>query len=110
MASEGRLGQILPPAGAKFARMTRVREKHFAAVAGFLLLTQPFQPPLQPQSAQKSPAGRPNAIAYFVDEAAKAGLTAKNTFGGISTKKYIIETTGTGVAIFDYDNDGWPDI
>ncbi len=22
----------------------------------------------------------------------------------------IIETTGTGVAIFDYDNDGWPDI
>ena len=26
------------------------------------------------------------------------------------TKKYIIETTGTGVAIFDYDNDGWPDI
>ena len=26
------------------------------------------------------------------------------------SKKYIIETTGTGVAIFDYDNDGWPDI
>jgi len=25
-------------------------------------------------------------------------------------EKYIIETTGTGVAIFDYDNDGWPDI
>ena len=33
-----------------------------------------------------------------------------NVFGGIDTKKYIIETTGTGVAIFDYDNDGWPDI
>ena len=33
-----------------------------------------------------------------------------NTFGGVTTKKYIIETTGTGVAIFDYDNDGWPDI
>jgi hypothetical protein len=32
------------------------------------------------------------------------------TFGGKETKKYIIETTGTGVAIFDYDNDGWPDI
>ncbi len=28
----------------------------------------------------------------------------------MDTKKYIIETTGTGVAIFDYDNDGWPDI
>ena len=33
-----------------------------------------------------------------------------NTFGGVTTKKYIIETTGTGVAIFDADNDGWPDI
>ena len=49
-------------------------------------------------------------LANFVDEAAKAGLTAKNTFGGVDTKKFIIETTGTGVAIFDYDNDGWPDI
>jgi hypothetical protein len=49
-------------------------------------------------------------IAYFVDEAAKAGLGAPNTFGGVDTKKFIIETTGTGVAIFDYDNDGWPDV
>ena len=48
--------------------------------------------------------------AYFTDDAAKAGLTMKNVFGGVDTKKYIIETTGTGVAIFDYDNDGWPDI
>ena len=46
----------------------------------------------------------------FVDVAEKAGLTFSNVFGGLTTKKYIIETTGTGVAIFDYDNDGWPDI
>ncbi len=50
------------------------------------------------------------AIASFADIAAKAGLTTPNVFGGIDTKKYIIETTGNGVAIFDYDNDGWPDI
>ncbi len=49
-------------------------------------------------------------LANFVDIAEKAGLTATNVFGGVETKKYIIETTGTGVAIFDYDNDGWPDI
>jgi enediyne biosynthesis protein E4 len=49
-------------------------------------------------------------IAHFTDVAAKAGLTAPVIFGGENTKKYIIETTGTGVAIFDYDNDGWPDI
>jgi len=54
--------------------------------------------------------GSRKPVAYFTDEAAKAGLTMKNVFGGVDTKKYIIETTGTGVAIFDYDNDGWPDV
>jgi hypothetical protein len=49
-------------------------------------------------------------VADFIDEAEKAGLRMVNVFGGKSEKKYIIETTGTGVAIFDYDNDGWPDI
>ena len=52
----------------------------------------------------------PPSIAYFTDIAEKAGLTMMNVFGGIDTKKYIIETTGTGVAIIDFDNDGWPDI
>jgi hypothetical protein len=66
---------------------------------------------LAPAFAQThTPAPPPNAVAWFTDEAAKAGLTMMNVFGGIDTKKYIIETTGTGVAIFDYDNDGWPDI
>jgi hypothetical protein len=58
----------------------------------------------------KPPAPPPATIATFTDIAQKAGLAAQNTFGGVDTKKYIIETTGTGVAIFDYDNDGWPDI
>src|SRR5260370_19290697 len=49
-------------------------------------------------------------IAHFTDVAAKAGLTAPVVFGGENAKKYIIETTGTGVAIFAYDNDGSPDI
>jgi len=60
-----------------------------------------------PQTQPKPPQ---NAIAYFTDVAQKAGLTAPIVFGGKDTKKYIIETTGTGAAIFDYDNDGWPDI
>jgi hypothetical protein len=61
-----------------------------------------------PVQAQTKPPQ--NAIAYFTDVAQKAGLTAPIVFGGKDTKKYIIETTGTGAAIFDYDNDGWPDI
>jgi len=62
-------------------------------------------PKAQTNSVHASPP-----IANFNDMAEKAGLTMKNVFGGLDTKKYIIETTGTGVAIFDYDNDGWPDI
>ena len=59
---------------------------------------------------QSGPANHDSQLANFVDVAEKAGLTAPVIFGGVETKKYIIETTGTGVAIFDYDNDGWPDI
>ncbi|PYU60038.1 MAG: RNA-binding protein, partial [Acidobacteria bacterium] len=46
----------------------------------------------------------------FVDIAARAGLVAKTVAGNEKIKKYIIETTGSGAAFFDYDNDGWPDI
>jgi enediyne biosynthesis protein E4 len=65
----------------------------------------------KPQQNQAQDRKQPaKSIAYFTDVAKKAGLTMMNTFGGVTTKKYIIETTGTGVAIFDADNDGWPDI
>src|ERR1700719_434009 len=69
------------------------------------------QSPAQP-SPQTSAAknGVNPGLANFSDIAEKAGLTAVNVFGGVDTKKYIIETTGTGAAIFDYDDDGWPDI
>lgn len=46
----------------------------------------------------------------FVDIAARAGLTAKTEDGSERKKKYIIETTGSGAAFIDYDNDGWPDV
>jgi enediyne biosynthesis protein E4 len=64
---------------------------------------------LRSQTPKQKAIDNPS-IANFTDIAEKAGLTAVNVFGGVETKKYIIETTGTGVAIFDYDNDGWPDI
>ncbi len=48
--------------------------------------------------------------ADFRDIAAVAGLTGKNVFGGTERKDYILETTGNGVAIFDYDGDGRNDI
>ena len=48
--------------------------------------------------------------AWFVDVAPQAGLTVRNVNGGAETKRYILEATGSGVAIIDYDRDGWPDI
>ena len=48
--------------------------------------------------------------AWFVDVAGKAGIAVKNINGGATTKQYIIEATGSGAAIIDYDRDGWPDI
>jgi len=75
-----------------------------------MMLSSASLSPASAQTSDHSNKTEPQKIAYFVDEAAKAGLSAPNTFGGVDTKKFIIETTGTGVAIFDYDNDGWPDI
>jgi hypothetical protein len=46
----------------------------------------------------------------FEDVARSSGLTVANTSGGKTRKDYILETTGNGVAIFDYDGDGAEDI
>ena len=46
----------------------------------------------------------------FRDIAEVAGLTAVNVSGGTSSKKYILETTGNGVALVDIDNDGLLDV
>ena len=46
----------------------------------------------------------------FVDVGKQAGLNATTIFGGVKKNKYLLETTGCGVAFYDYDNDGWLDI
>jgi enediyne biosynthesis protein E4 len=81
-----------------------------SAACNLILLANIAVPLENSQSSDLPGKSASRKIAYFVDEAAKAGLSTPNTFGGVNSKKFIIETTGTGVAIFDYDNDGWPDI
>jgi len=70
-------------------------------------------PDLTPQTTHlpkhTSPAVKPPQI-HFEDIARQAGLTALNVYGGDTHKEFIIETTGNGAIIFDYDNDGWPDV
>lgn len=60
--------------------------------------------------AKPLPPGMKPPVVQFEDIAAQAGLTGVNVSGAASNKQFIVETTGTGVAIFDYDNDGLPDI
>jgi hypothetical protein len=47
----------------------------------------------------------------FSDITARAGLSnARNVSGSADNKRYLVEEMGCGVALFDYDNDGWLDI
>ena len=46
----------------------------------------------------------------FKDIAGSAGLTSWTHHMGSPEKKSILETIGSGVALLDYDNDGWLDI
>jgi hypothetical protein len=45
----------------------------------------------------------------FTDIAAVAGLVHPSIYGGVDHKRFIIETNGAGVALLDYDRDGWLD-
>jgi hypothetical protein len=55
-----------------------------------------------------SPA--PDLGVTFVNVGRESGLNAKTIYGGEHKNKYLLETTGCGVAFYDYDNDGWLDI
>jgi len=46
----------------------------------------------------------------YQDASKKSGLTVWRHRMGNPEKNYILETTGSGVALLDYDHDGWIDI
>jgi len=65
-----------------------------------------------PILAQAQSSGTANAAiaATFMDVGRAAGLNVKTIYGGEHKNKYLLETTGCGVAFYDYDHDGWLDI
>src|SRR5580700_4035354 len=99
--------------------------KIFARVASVLVSLPTFVLFLSPSAeafqgtASPGPLARPvphvqtnlpPITVEFRDIAPQAGLTAVNVSGDAHNKRYILETTGSGVVIFDYDNDGLMDI
>ena len=60
------------------------------------------------QSARR--CSRERSRRFFLNVARESGLNAKTIYGGEHKNKYLLETTGCGVAFYDYDHDGWLDI
>lgn len=62
------------------------------------------------------PAGRTGGVhepllgVSYVEVSRQTGLNFQNVFGAAARKRYLLETTGCGVAWIDYDRDGYPDI
>ncbi len=82
-----------------------------AALSASLLASTNTPPPAQTQTPTKPPAPSSAPLPFsFTNIARQAGLTATTIYGGRETNKYLLETTGCGVALIDYDNDGWLDI
>jgi enediyne biosynthesis protein E4 len=86
------------------ARLTRVRDT--VAHAGLLLLWLPFVAAPAALSQSKSP---PVVQPRFSDVTSALSVHFQH-IASHTSKKYLIETMGSGVALFDYDNDGRLDV
>ncbi|PYX58826.1 MAG: RNA-binding protein, partial [Acidobacteria bacterium] len=64
----------------------------------------------EPSKSDNLPKSPREIDVNFINVARDSGLNIKTIFGGEHKNKYLLETTGCGVAFYDYDNDGWLDI
>ena len=79
------------------------------SLSGKVLFGQGVAPHTTKPLPKAAPSGRP-FNARFEDVAHEAGLREPVIYGGVDTKKFIVESTGCGCAFIDYDNDGWMDL
>lgn len=63
-----------------------------------------------PRAAPKMPAGIRVPAIDLRDVAPAWGVTSPNYYGGETSKRHILEMSGNGVALFDFDNDNKLDI
>ncbi|HVO09114.1 MAG TPA: CRTAC1 family protein [Vicinamibacteria bacterium] len=75
----------------------------------FVLLLAQTRP--QPPTVVVPPASPLAAPGVgFVDATRASGLAAFHRVSGSPNKDYILEAKGGGVAVIDFDGDGWPDV
>jgi enediyne biosynthesis protein E4 len=86
------------------AVMNRRRWLQSAATAalGYVLRPLPAAALLSPSKSEYFPR--------YADVAKEAGLLVKTIVVGHENKDFLLSTTGGGIALFDYDNDGWLDL
>jgi enediyne biosynthesis protein E4 len=79
----------------------------FASIVLALISVQELLPGSRRQTSQASPRGS-SGLPQFVDIRNSTGIK----FDHLSSpeQKYIVESMSGGVALIDYDRDGWPDI
>ena len=89
------------------------RRAWLAAISAPLLGPRAFGQGVATRGLRPAPRSKPSGLpflAQFTDISAAAGLRFPVIYGPRERADYIVETTGCGVAFFDYDNDGWLDI
>ncbi len=82
-----------------------IQPRHLAALPQGVATTGRTDLPRKPL-----PEGLAPPHVEFRDLSQEAGLTGVNVVGVRARKDYLVESAGTGVAVFDYDNDGLQDI
>ena len=99
--------------------MDTLKDSRFAAImlaacvlslsGGYQAFSQMVSAGVTDRPAKALPPGMKAPAVDFRDIASDAGLAAVIISGELK-QTYIVEETGTGVALFDYDNDGLLDI
>jgi len=76
------------------------------------VLLRPTHPPVFDAQHRPITAGGfvDNAPVVFEDITRRSGIDRFHHRSGTQEKSTILEVSGSGVALLDYDNDGWPDI
>lgn len=100
-------------AGAAGWRSANVGARAVAAGILFLQVAAAQGVAVIGRTPRQSPLAKttlPPPLVHFEDVAETAGLEFQHVLGQAEGKRYILETTGSGVALFDYDADGLLDI